>query len=603
MIWIRIGDPRMMSPSGLLHNSAPSTTYRLEFFSNPACDASGNGESRTFLGSADVTTDAIGDVSFSVPLSAGVGSGEAVTATATDPGGSTSELSGCVEAIETVSSFNWHYEYDALYRLTYACSDWDNVATACKSNEAFFRYTYDGVGNRLTQETLSGTNSYMYDAANRLTSVDGVSYSWDAKGNLLSDGTWSYTYNHANRLVSGDDGVDSYDFSYNGRGDRLLQTVNGVATGYTLDINRGLTQVLADGSNTYLYGDSRIGEEQSGGWQYHLGDALGSVRQLTDGTAAVTAARAYEPFGSTLTSTGSPATNYAFTGEWADRTGLIHLRARYLEPEQGRFVSKDPWGGEPRRPLTQNDWAYALSDPINLTDPSGLIVREEADDAEEILDHLLRTYNVRIHKDWGYGPVVVTRNLDAEDVAVTVSCTWEEGNWRSIRELQLTKVAIQDTAGEFGSASNFRGAVARRPIDVVRWSNLGRYHGIAPHPFLSWALGEVILADSTFDQVPLEAKFTVAHEIGHVWDFREVFRLSREMALEVGTLGCIGPRCRWDPTRGDEPPPSAYARTNELEDWAESFGLYVYTEVVKNPGLGSQRRDFIQNELEQIRSR
>lgn len=347
-------------------NSAPSTTYRLEFFSNPACDASGNGEGRTFLGSADVTTDANGDVSFSVPVSAGVGSGEAVTATATDPGGSTSELSGCVEAIETVSSFNWHYEYDALYRLTYACSDWDNVATACKSNEAFFRYTYDGVGNRLTQETLSGTNSYTYDAANRLTSVDGVSYSWDAKGNLLSDGAWSYTYNHANRLVSADDGVDSYDFAYNGRGDRLRQTVNGVATGYTLDINRGLTQVLADGSNTYLYGASRIGEVQSSGWQYHHGNALGSVRQLTDPAGVVTATRSYEPFGSTLTSTGSVATNYAFTGEWADSTGLIYLRARYLIPTQGRFLQADP------SRLESNLHLYGNANPIMNRDPSGL---------------------------------------------------------------------------------------------------------------------------------------------------------------------------------------------------------------------------------------
>jgi len=44
------------------------------------------------------------------------------------------------------------------------------------------------VGNRLTQETLAGTNNYVYDNANRLTEVDGVSYTWSANGNLLSDG-------------------------------------------------------------------------------------------------------------------------------------------------------------------------------------------------------------------------------------------------------------------------------------------------------------------------------------------------------------------------------------------------------------------------------
>jgi hypothetical protein len=42
------------------------------------------------------------------------------------------------------------------------------------------------VGNRITQATLAGTNNYVYDIVNRLIEVDGVSYTWDANGNLLS---------------------------------------------------------------------------------------------------------------------------------------------------------------------------------------------------------------------------------------------------------------------------------------------------------------------------------------------------------------------------------------------------------------------------------
>ncbi len=355
-------------------NSAPSTTYRLEFFSSPVCDASGNGEGRVFLGSADVTTDANGDVSFSVPLSSGVTAGDAVVGTATDPAGSTSEFSACVEATAGgVSRFNWHYEYDPLYRLTYACSDWDEVAAACVQDAEFFRYTYDGVGNRLTQVTLSGTNNYTYDSANRLTGVDGVSYSWDAKGNLLSDGTWSYAYNHANRLVSADDGVDSYDFAYNGLGDRLQQMVNGTPTDYTLDIVSNLTQVLHDGSNAYLYGAQRIGEEQSGGWQYHLVDALRSVRQLTDAAAAVTATSAYEPFGSTLAYSGTASSSHTFTGERLDGTGLLHLRARYYNPYLNQWIQPDPIVPDPHIPADWNRYAYVRNNPINYTDPSGMV--------------------------------------------------------------------------------------------------------------------------------------------------------------------------------------------------------------------------------------
>jgi hypothetical protein len=64
---------------------------------------------------------------------------------------------------------------------------------------------------------------------------------------------------------------------------------------YTLDLEVGPTQVLADGTNAYLYGIGRVGEEQPGGWQYHLGDALGSVRQLANAGAALTLARSYDP--------------------------------------------------------------------------------------------------------------------------------------------------------------------------------------------------------------------------------------------------------------------------------------------------------------------
>jgi hypothetical protein len=37
--------------------------------------------------------------------------------------------------------------------------------------------------------------------------------------------------------------------------------LNGEAVQYTLDLNTGLTQVLADNANTYLYGMSRIGQK------------------------------------------------------------------------------------------------------------------------------------------------------------------------------------------------------------------------------------------------------------------------------------------------------------------------------------------------------
>jgi hypothetical protein len=115
--------------------------------------------------------------------------------------------------------------------------------------------------------------SYTYDIANRLASVNGTTYTWDNNGNLLNDGTNTNAYDSANRLSIVDGPSSMVTYIYNGLGDRLVQ--NGVH--YTLDLNTGLTQVLSDGTNTYLYGLSRIAERQGGVSEYYLADALGCL--------------------------------------------------------------------------------------------------------------------------------------------------------------------------------------------------------------------------------------------------------------------------------------------------------------------------------------
>ena len=254
------------------------------------------------------------------------------------------------------------YTYDPLQRLT----------AADYSTGEFFHYSYDPVGNRLTQDTLAGTNLYTYDIANRLIDVDGISYSWDANGNLLDDGASTYAYDHANRLSSAEVGPDSFSYSYNGSGDRLQQIVNTDATNYTVDLNMGLTQVLAGGSNTYLYGLGRIGEQQPGGSQYHIPDALDSVRQVANAIARQTLTQSFAPYGSSFADFGTGHTSFGFAGEWRDRTDLIHLRARFYDSTVGRFISADPANGTSLYPQSLQRWNYGLANPINVTDPSGL---------------------------------------------------------------------------------------------------------------------------------------------------------------------------------------------------------------------------------------
>lgn len=80
--------------------TAPGS-YRVEFFASDACDPSGYGEGRNYLGSTDVTTDGAGMGSFDVTLPAQTPDGWWVTGTATDPAGNTSEFSACVQSINT----------------------------------------------------------------------------------------------------------------------------------------------------------------------------------------------------------------------------------------------------------------------------------------------------------------------------------------------------------------------------------------------------------------------------------------------------------------------------------------------------------------------
>jgi titin len=81
--------------SGTL-DAAKSTTYILEFFTNAVCDPSGFGQGQTFVTSITVTTDANGHAGFTafIPQSFLVGE-PFITATATDPNGTTSGFSNC----------------------------------------------------------------------------------------------------------------------------------------------------------------------------------------------------------------------------------------------------------------------------------------------------------------------------------------------------------------------------------------------------------------------------------------------------------------------------------------------------------------------------
>jgi len=70
-------------------NSTPNRTFRVQFFSNP----SGTDEGKKILGQKFVTTDGSGNATYSFSPAQKVALGRTITATATNPAGSTSEFS------------------------------------------------------------------------------------------------------------------------------------------------------------------------------------------------------------------------------------------------------------------------------------------------------------------------------------------------------------------------------------------------------------------------------------------------------------------------------------------------------------------------------
>ncbi|PYS64028.1 MAG: hypothetical protein DMF74_08165 [Acidobacteria bacterium] len=141
-------------------NSAPNTTYAIDFYSNSACDPSGNGEGERFVGSATVTTAGDGNASINAMVPAALAPGIVVTATATDPIGNTSEFSPCrlVGAVIAFSQSNYSVSESAGF-TTVAVNRTGDTSTAATVDYA----TSDGGVSLLPCSTANGMASSRCD--------------------------------------------------------------------------------------------------------------------------------------------------------------------------------------------------------------------------------------------------------------------------------------------------------------------------------------------------------------------------------------------------------------------------------------------------------
>ena len=110
-------------------------------------------------------------------------------------------------------------------------------------------------------------------------------------------------------------------------------------------------------------------------WVFGFGEQRGS-RFFTDGNGAFIQDIDYEPYGEAKSSGVQPGSAQYSNVQWNGGDalaafGLSHLGARLYDPVIGRFLSRDPLV-VPRTAATTNAYAFAMNDPLNRSDPSGM---------------------------------------------------------------------------------------------------------------------------------------------------------------------------------------------------------------------------------------
>jgi RHS repeat-associated protein len=272
------------------------------------------------------------------------------------------------------------------------------TAAICATREvswwpSFYRgasYGLDPVGNRMSaNSTLPGINPIAgaYNADDEISSE-----TYDANGNVIATGGKTYTYDSQNHMITANNGQVT--MIYDGDGNRVSKTVGGVTTQYLVDdLNpTGYAQVVEEVVNgavtrQYTYGLQRISQNLSPAvsgnstWtpSFYVYDGGGSVRQLTNSNGTVTDEYEYDAYGNSFTKSGTTPNNYLYRGEQYDQDlGLYYLRARYYNPNTGRFMSRDPEDGDETDPKTLHKYVYANGDPVNAVDPTGRMAAEYA---------------------------------------------------------------------------------------------------------------------------------------------------------------------------------------------------------------------------------
>jgi RHS repeat-associated protein len=168
--------------------------------------------------------------------------------------------------------------------------------------------------------------------------------------------------------------------------------------------------LMMDWKYTWAGGIVNAVNIQCGDQWWSGGDRLGSARVHTEETGSPILYIGYfTAFGERL-DVGF-RTAYTFAGDWGYRddgdAGLLHVGARYYDPQVGRFLSRDAV-------LSEHPYLYCEHEPVNVVDPSGYFKVE--------------TFVVNLIVLGGGGALVGGLPGGAAGALAAVGVAWEEGD-------------------------------------------------------------------------------------------------------------------------------------------------------------------------------
>lgn len=260
---------------------------------------------------------------------------------------------------------NISYNYDPLSRLS----------TAQDNNS--YQYSYDSVGNRLSETLNSSSTNYLYKTTNQqLTQIGSTTVQHDSYGRITQKGSWTYVYNYYNHRLKEVKYQNQLKASYvyNALGQRTRKILPGNGeTQYIYDLDDQLiAEANASGTlqRQYVYLDRQpLALIENGNIYYYHNDVLGTPKKISNALQQIVWQADHTPFGMATMTAASVENNLRFAGQYFDQeTGLHYNYFRYYDPSTGRYVTSDPIGLNGGI----NTYGYAYQNPISNIDPDGL---------------------------------------------------------------------------------------------------------------------------------------------------------------------------------------------------------------------------------------